>query len=73
MSDAQFTMEEIKRLAYDNIDGFVPEQLNNLPGEVITVEPPVDISYRVKEVTVTVDWNEKQRQRTYQLTTRFAR
>lgn len=72
ISDAQFVLEEIKRLAYNNINAFVPTQPANLPGEVITVNR-ADIDTNIKGVTVTVVWNEKQRPRTYQLYTRIAR
>jgi len=79
INDAQLTMEEIKRLAYSNMNNtyialnVIPNLGNlNLPGEVIAANV-TDLGQNLKEVTVTVAWNEKQRNWSYQLSTRIAR
>jgi len=71
VNDAQSILEEVKTLTYAEIDDYIPVQLNNLDNEVITFQPN-DIDARIRDVTVTIAWIEKGRNRNFQLSTRFA-
>jgi len=71
VNDAQFVLEQIKCLAYADIGTFVPPTLNNLKSEAITLTR--SIGAKVAEVTVNVNWVERQRNKSFQLSTRIAR
>jgi len=77
VNDVQYVLEEIKSLAYANIEGYVPVQaqvthLRPEQNEVIQVShthPRANII----EVTVTATWQERNgRQSNFSLTTRFS-
>ena len=70
-NDAQYVLEQIKALAYSGISGYAPPAFNNLPDETIVLTRSV--GSHIAEVTVNVGWQERQRQRSFQLTTRIAK
>lgn len=72
VNDAQYAMEQIKGLAYDNIlSGYTAPSFTNLNNENITTASRVIDSY-LKEVTVNVTWTERGRNRLFSLSTRIA-
>jgi len=71
-NDAQYVLEEIKGLAYNNINSYTPPAFNNLENETIPNPTVVEIS-GIKEVTVNVSWSERGRSRNWTLSTRIAR
>lgn len=71
VGDAQTVLEQIKELAYEDIANYNPGEFTNLQAETITLE--YSIGSRISEVTVNVTWSEKQRQRSFQLSTRIAK
>jgi prepilin-type N-terminal cleavage/methylation domain-containing protein len=70
-NDAQYVLEEMKGLAYGSLAAYAPPALNSLPSESIAVVRNTGL--RVTEVTVNVAWNERNRNRSFALTTRIAR
>ena len=70
-NDAQYILEEVKGLAYADIDSYSPLQFNNLPSENITFQE--DGGSDIKEVRVIVGWTERQRPASFTLSTRIAR
>jgi len=72
-NDAQFVLEQIKGLAYnDTIDDYTVPTFSNLYNEIVTPTATV-ISSGLKEVSVNVTWTERQRNRNFSLSTRVAR
>lgn len=76
VTDAQYVLEQIKSLPYSEISNFInnfnPSQFSNLDNEAITFPNP-DIGGNIAEVTVNVSWIERQRNRSFELSTRIAR
>lgn len=71
--DAQYILEQMKSLAYDDIDSYTPPSFAHLLNETIPSPIITQVSQDVKEVTVSVNWTDKRgRARTFSLTTRFA-
>lgn len=73
VNDAQYVLEQIKGLAYDDIDAYTPPTFTNLYNETIPQPTTVEIASGIKEVTVSVNWTERQRNRAFVLSTRIAR
>ncbi|MDP3732712.1 MAG: hypothetical protein Q8R31_06825 [Candidatus Omnitrophota bacterium] len=73
VSDAQYVLEQIKGLAYNNIDAYTPPTFTNLHNETVPNPNVVEIVSGIKEVTVSVNWTERQREKTFSLSTRIAR
>lgn len=73
VNDAQYVLEQIKALAYDQIVTYTCPTFNNLNDENIALDPPPSIGTQIAEVTVNVSWTERQRARSFQLSTRIAR
>ena len=73
-SDAQDILEDIKSLPniYNDIDSYLPPGLNSLTNETVSVNV-LQVSEGLKEVTVNVEWVDKQRQNSFLLTTRINR
>lgn len=71
IGDAQSILEDIRALDYGDISSYSPSTFANLNQEDITVART--IGTRISEVTVNVSWMENQRQKSYSLSTRFAR
>jgi hypothetical protein len=75
VNDAQYLLEQVKGLAYANINN---STLANLHNETVlyngTITPGVtELETNLKEVTVNVTWTEKGRNRAFSLPTRVAR
>lgn len=70
-NDAQYVLEQMKGVAYGSLGAYVPPSLNSLPGESIAVQQ--NPQSRISEVTVNVSWTERNRNRSFALSTRFAR
>lgn len=70
-NDAQYVLEQVKGLAYDNINAYVSPAFNNLNSETITLNRAVGA--KIAEVTVNVAWVERQKNRNFSLSTRIAR
>ena len=72
--DAQYVLEQIKSLAYNDINTYVPPVFTNLRSENIPAPTITQVSAGVKEITVNVTWTDKRgRQRSVSLATRIAR
>lgn len=71
VNDAQYVLEQIKALGYDDIDTYVPPVLTNLSGESVSVSRTYGTN--IVEVGINVSWNERQRARSFQLSTKIAR
>jgi len=71
VNDAQYVLEEIKRLSYDNISSYTPPSFTNLNNESVSLN--MSLGGAIGEVTVNVDWEERQRARTFSLSARFAK
>ncbi|OGX18538.1 MAG: hypothetical protein A3K83_07610 [Omnitrophica WOR_2 bacterium RBG_13_44_8b] len=69
-NDAQYVLEQIRSLAYGDIATYAAPAFTNLNGEAITLTR--SIGAEIAEVTVDVSWTERQRNRSFQLSTRFA-
>ena len=72
VNDAQYVLEQIKGLTYNDIDNYTPPIFTNLNNETIP-QPSVVETGGIKQVTVNVSWTERQRNRTFSLSTRIAR
>jgi Tfp pilus assembly protein PilV len=70
VNDAQYVLEQMKGLPYSQIASFTPPTFNNLNNETITLSQSPGT--KITEVTVNVSWTERQRNRNFQLSTRFA-
>ncbi len=68
-NDAQYVLEQIKCVVYDNLPAYAAPVFSNLSDEdvVVTATP----GSRLTEVTVEVHWVERSRPRSYSLTTRI--
>lgn len=71
-NDAQYVLEQIENLPYEQIDDY-PEnpEFNNLRDEYITVTQ--DPEYKITGVTINVSWTERGGTKNFQLSTRIAR
>ena len=70
-NDAQYVLEQVKGLDYDSISTYSAPEFSNLPSETINLSRVP--GSQITEVTVNVNWVERQRQRNFQLSTRIAR
>lgn len=71
VNDAQYVLEEIRRLPYGNISNYTAPVFTNLNNENISLTR--SLGTEIGEVTVNVDWEERQRQRSFSLSARFAK
>ncbi|MBU1121119.1 MAG: type II secretion system protein [Candidatus Omnitrophota bacterium] len=69
-NDAQFVLEQVKELAYGNISSYTPPVFTNLNNENVTVQRTYDSG--LVEVTVNVEWEQRQRTMWFNLSTRIA-
>jgi len=72
VNDARYCLEEVKALSYDNIDSYSPPALTNLNNENITKQV-TEIEDGLKRVTINVSWTWRQRNKTFSLSSLFAR
>jgi prepilin-type N-terminal cleavage/methylation domain-containing protein len=70
VNDAQYVMEEIRQVAYANISNYTAPSFTNLNNESISLNR--SLGTEIGEVTVNVNWEERQRQRSFSLSARFA-
>ncbi len=70
-NDAQYILEEMKNLAYDDLNSYVPKELDSLEAE--DVELIYNIESDITTVTVNVTWQERQNERDFSLATCFTR
>ena len=75
VNDAQYLLEQVKGLAYANINN---STLANLHNETVLYNGTItagvtELETNLKEVTVNVTWTEKGRNRAFSLPTRVAR
>ncbi len=73
VNDAQYVLEQIKGLSFQDIDSYEPPEFNNLNNEDIPKPTVNEITSRLKEVTVNVNWTQRNRNRNFQLSTRIAK
>ena len=71
VNDAQYILEQVKGLAYNQIATYTSPVFNNLNNESITLSR--SIGSRIAEIVVTVNWVERQRLRSFVLATRIAK
>lgn len=70
-NDAQYVLEQVKAVNFSGIDSYVPPVFTNLNNENIPAPVVTNISSRVKQVTVNVNWTDKRRRsRNFSLSTR---
>lgn len=76
INDAQYVLEQIKSLPYGNITNFTADfdsdQFSNLENETVTF-PDDDVGATIANITVSVNWTERQRSRSVQLSTHITR
>lgn len=70
-NDAQYVLEEVKSVPYNQISTYTPPVFTNLNSEVITLN--TSVGAKISEVTVNVSWVDKTRPRTISFTTRIAK
>ena len=72
-NDAQYVLEKIKGLPYSDIDTctFPSFTFNNLVDEQVSFSKCANVD-NMKEVTVKVKWKERNADKEFQLSTRFA-
>jgi len=75
VNDAQYVLEQIKGLAYDNINDFITafdqSQFRDLNNQSITF-PNTVIGTSIANITVKVNWDERQGNGNFSLSTRIA-
>lgn len=75
VNDAQYVLEQIKGLPYGNITDFMnnfdPYEFTNLYNETVSF-PGSNVGSSIANITVSVSWTERQRNRSFQLPTRIA-
>jgi type II secretory pathway pseudopilin PulG len=69
-NDAQYALEQIKNLDYNDIDDYDPPAFNNLQNEDIIFTH--NIGTEIATITINVTWTERQRQRSFVLSTYIA-
>jgi Tfp pilus assembly protein PilV len=69
-NDAQYVLEKLKNVSYENLSGYSDFNFTNLNNETIFVT--VTNLTNAKNVVANVTWTERQRQRSFLLTTQFA-
>lgn len=67
-SDAQFVLEEVRKVPFDEIDNYSIPQFTHLDNESITLDIN-DISEDIKSLNVRVSWYERQNQKNFSITT----
>jgi len=72
-NDAQYVLEQMKTLAYDELDDYAPQQFTNLPNETIADPQVNEIKSGIKEITLNVSWLERKRQRNFSLSSRVSK
>lgn len=70
-NDAQYVLEQMKSLAYSEIANYTPPTFTNLNNETVSLTRTVGST--IANVSVNVTWNEKQGQKNFRLSTRFAK
>ena len=70
-NDAQFVLEQMKSLPYDNLSSYSAPEFTNLVNESIVLNRQIGSS--LSTVTVNVSWTEKNHEKTFSLTTYFAK
>lgn len=73
VNDAQYVLEQIKALAYDDIDSYNPLNFTINNDNIVPELSVQNISTALKNVTITISWTERQRPRSVQLSTHIAR
>ena len=71
INDAQYVLEQIKALPYNSISVYSAPELNNLNNESITLGRTVGSA--IANITVNVNWTERQRNKAVSLSTRIAK
>lgn len=71
VTDAQYTLEQIKALAYNEIANYTAPTFNNLQNETIILNR--SISPSISTITINVAWQERQRTRAFSLSTFIAK
>ena len=66
-NDAQFILEQIKSLPYEDIAGYSAPAFNNLPEETVALARSVGA--KMASVTVNLTWKERQINRNFSLST----
>ena len=69
-NDAQYVLEKLKNMTYDEITSYTDSDFSNLPDESIDVT--VTENGNVKEVIADVSWTDRGIQKNFNITTRFA-
>lgn len=72
-NDAQYVLEQIKALPYDEIPNYAPPNFNNLTQEAVNIVRSESPNGRLRTITVGVSWQERQDQRSISFSTRIAR
>ena len=70
-NDAQSVLEQMKAGGFANLSAYTPPVYTNLPSESITVSR--SIGNKIAEVNANVTWVERNRNRSFSLSTRIAR
>ncbi len=70
-NDAQYVLEQIKSLPYEEISSYTPPAFNNLQNETIILNRTIGTT--ISQITVNVRWNERNAQKNFSLSTRIAK
>jgi type II secretory pathway pseudopilin PulG len=71
LNDAQYVLEQVKNLAYNDIAGYSPPVFSNLADE--NVDITASVGSKIAELTVNVSWTERSNSKNVSLSTRIAR
>ncbi len=72
-NDAQYVLEQIKGVDYDDIDIYAHPEFTNLSNETVSVSGlTTEIVSGLKEIGVTISWTERGKNRSFTLSTRIA-
>lgn len=71
-NDAQYVLEQMKSVAYNDLESYSPPQFSNLENETISDPSVTLVRSGLKQVTVNVDWTQRGKARTFSLSTQIA-
>jgi type II secretory pathway pseudopilin PulG len=71
-NDAQYVLEQLKYLTFDQIPSYTPPTFYNLPSEVVILSSTA-VSSTLTKITLDVNWQERNNSRNFSLSTYFAK
>jgi len=71
-NDAQYVLEQMKSFSYNDLENYTPPQFSNLENEIILAPVVAQVWPGLKQVTINVNWTERNKTRAFSLSTQFA-